>query len=282
MTGTGAAVGPTEAGPLRIELRSVNGRSLQLKQRLCREVAAFESVFEDELRRAIGRGTVTLVVERESRTSALPDKPALAAMVAELRTLARDLGLRDELTLRDVLELASESRVTVDREASPQVLALLRTAIADLQDHRGKGGADTVSAMCIELDALDRLHAEAVKRAPAIVEDYRARLLQRLTDFVATQGIQLQAAELVREVGLFAERVDVDEELQRQSAHLREIRSLLKQGGSVGRKLEFLLQEVLRETNTLGSKSPDVAMAHCVVAMKSAIDRLKEQAANLE
>ena len=95
MTGTGAAVGPTEAGPLRIELRSVNGRSLQLKQRLCREVAAFESVFEDELRRAIGRGTVTLVVERESRNAGLPDKRALEAMVTELRTLARDLGLRD-------------------------------------------------------------------------------------------------------------------------------------------------------------------------------------------
>ena len=212
----------------------------------------------------------------------LPDRQALQVMVADLRSLARDLGLRDDLGLREVLALAAESRVTADRDASPQVLALLRTAIADLQAHRAQSGADTVAAMRLELDSLDRLRAEAVDRAPAIIDDYRARLLQRLRDFVATQGLQLQAAELVREVGLFAERVDVDEELQRLGAHLREIRGLLLHGSGVGRKLEFLLQEVLRETNTLGSKSPDVAMAHCVVAMKSAIDRLKEQAANLE
>ena len=81
---------------------------------------------------------------------------------------------------------------------------------------------------------------------------------------------------------MFSERVDVEEELQRLGAHLRELRTVLNKGGAMGRKLEFLLQEALRETNTLGSKSPDVAMAHCVVAMKGAIDRLKEQAANLE
>ncbi len=90
------------------------------------------------------------------------------------------------------------------------------------------------------------------------------------------------APELVREVAAFADRVDVAEELQRLSAHIAEVRAVLARGGEVGRRLEFLLQELLRETNTLGSKSPDTTIAHAVVAMKTCVERMKEQAANLE
>lgn len=282
MTGTGSAAGVTEAGPLRIELRSVNGRALQVKQRLCREVSGLEAAFEDELRAKVGRGSVTLVVERGGSSDGLPDRARLAQIVSSMRSLARDLGLSDQLTLRDALDLAKDAPSTFDRDDCPRLMALLHAAIAELQAHRAEGGKSTAAAMRAELDALDRLRAEAAQRAPAIVEDHRARLLQRMREFVSAQGLRLDEGALVREVGLFAERVDVEEELQRLSAHLRETRSVLDGGGAVGRKVEFLLQEVLRETNTLGSKSPDVAMAHWVVAMKSAIDRLKEQAANLE
>lgn len=282
MTGTGSASGVTEAGLLRFELRSVNGRTLQLKQRLCREVAGLEAAFEEEVRRVVQRGSVTLVVERASSASVLPDRARMQKAVDEMRALARDLGLSEQFSLRDVLELAGSAQAEFDRDACPKLMALARTAIAELQRHRAQSGADTVAAMIAEIDALDRLRAEAAQRAPGIVEDHRARLMLRLREFVATQGLDLDEGALVREVGLFAERVDVGEELQRLAAHLREIRAVLTQGGAAGRKLEFLLQEALREANTLGSKSPDVAMAHCVVAMKSAIDRLKEQAANLE
>jgi len=282
MTGTGSAAGATEAGQLRIELRSVNGRALQLKQRLVREISGLESVFEDEVRKVIGRGSVTLAVERSASASPLPDRARLQAIAADMRSLARDLGLDERLTLRDVLELASNAPSTFDREDCPKLIALLRVAIADLQDHRAQSGEETVAAMCAELDALDQLREEALKRAPAIVDDHRARLVLRMREFVASHALDLDEGALVREVGMFSERVDVEEELQRLGAHLRELRTVLNKGGAMGRKLEFLLQEALRETNTLGSKSPDVAMAHCVVAMKGAIDRLKEQAANLE
>ena len=282
MTGTGSAAGATEAGQLRIELRSVNGRALQLKQRLVREISGLESVFEDEVRKVIGRGSVTLAVERSASASPLPDRARLQQIAADMRSLARDLGLDERLTLRDVLELASNAPSTFDREDCPKLIALLRVAIADLQDHRAQSGAETVAAMCAELDALDQLREEALKRAPSIVDDHRARLVLRMREFVASHALDLDEGALVREVGMFSERVDVEEELQRLGAHLRELRTVLNKGGAMGRKLEFLLQEALRETNTLGSKSPDVAMAHCVVAMKGAIDRLKEQAANLE
>ncbi len=283
MTGSGAASGPTELGELRVELRAVNGRSLQIKQRLCAEVAGLEAAFEEVVRREVQRGTLTLVVERGGQGALPLDRPALQSFVADLRALARDLGLADDLSLRDVMMLATNLRAgAVARELQPGVARLLGAALVDLQRHRALDGQATVAAMRAELDAVDRQRAVAEQRAPAIVVDHRDRLLARVREFVAAQGVTLTAADVVREVALFAERADVGEELQRLAAHTLEIRALLDRGGAIGRKLDFLLQEALRETNTLGSKSPDVAMAHCVVEMKSSIDRLKEQAANLE
>ena len=112
--------------------------------------------------------------------------------------------------------------------------------------------------------------------------EYRARLLARINEFLAAQAKPLQAADVLREVALFAERVDAAEELGRLDAHLARARALLAQGGEVGRSLEFLLQEMLREINTLGSKSQDVEIAHAVVGMKADVDKLRELVANLE
>ncbi|MGE3172405.1 MAG: YicC family protein [Planctomycetota bacterium] len=283
MTGTGSAAGPSEVGELRIELRAVNGRGMSLKQRLCAELSGLEGAIEDEVRKVVRRGSVTLVVDRFGAGGVAQDRAQLQRLVADLRALARDLGVADDLSLRDVLAIAGSNRGGAPgRELPAGVTALLRAALADFEQHRAADGAAAVAAMREELAALEALRQQAAARAPAIVDDHRERLLQRVRDFVAAQGAQVGAADVVREVALFAERVDTSEELQRLGAHCAEVRALLDAGGSIGRKLDFLLQEVLREANTLGSKSPDVETAHCVVAMKAAIDRLKEQAANLE
>ncbi len=283
MTGTGVAAGATECGALRIEVRSVNGRSLQIKQRLCAEVLGLEPAFDEAIRKVVTRGSLTLAIDRVGGGALAIDRGAMQSLVADLRALASELGLDGELSLRDVLSFAGGARTpTMGRELLPGLAALLQSALADLQDHRATDGAATVAAMAMELDAIERLRAAAMLRAPTIVSEYRERLRQRVGEFLAAQGLELAAADVVREVALFAERVDVGEELQRLGAHTVEVRALLQRGGAIGRKLDFLLQELLREANTLGAKSPDVAMAHAVVAMKTAIDRLKEQAANLE
>lgn len=283
MTGVGVASGATRFGELRIELRAVNGRALQIKQRLCTEVAGIEAAFDEVVRREVVRGTVTLVVERQGDGSLALDRPALQALVEDLRALARDLGLAADLSLRDVLALAANMRTSnLARELTPDLAAVLEAALADFQAHRLADGAATVAAMIADLDTIDRLRAAAAERAPAIVAEYRDKLRQRVGEFLAAQGLELDAAAVVREVGMFGERADVSEELQRLAAHAAEVRAMLQRGGVLGRKLDFLLQELLREANTLGSKSPDVAMAHCVVDLKASIDRLKEQAANLE
>jgi uncharacterized protein (TIGR00255 family) len=282
MTGTGAAAGATEVGELRAELRSVNGRGFTLKQRLCTEVTGFEAQFEEQVRQRVARGTVTLIVDRHG--AQLPDRSKLRQLTAELRALARDLGLPDDLSLRDVLAAASalprSSGPT--RELPPGLQALLARALDELQRHRFEEGAATTAALRRHLDELTTLHASASRRAPAILVQLRERLLQRVGEVLAAQGVSLQPADVVREVALLADRIDVAEELQRLRAHLEAVRATLAAGGQIGRRLEFLAQEVWREANTLGAKSPDVEMTHIVVAMKSCIDRIKEQVANLE
>lgn len=284
MTGSGTSAGTTELGALRIEVRSVNGRGLVVKTRTGSGCGGFEAAIEERVRQQLVRGSVVVALERTEAAGVLGDRAWLRQLAGDLQALARDLGMSDELALRDLIALAQGLRQEplTARELPPLLAALLDRALAELVRHRQEEGARTVAAMTAQLDELQRLWATAAARAPELVARHRERLLQRLNDFLAAPGLQLQPADVVREVALFADRIDVSEELQRLSSHLGEVRNALARGGEVGRRMEFLLQELLREANTLGSKSPDVTMAQTVVAMKTCIDRLKEQAANLE
>ena len=285
MTGSGVATGATELGELRIELRSVNGRSLALKQRLCPDLMGLEPLFEAKVRQGLGRGTVTLHVERLDTVVTLPDQKLLEQLVARMRELARELGLPEDLTLRDVLSFGAgmSRRLSPDIRVMPeQVGALLIAAIADLRRSRQAEGAATLTAMRAHVGDFEASWQQVKERAPKVAEGYREKLLKRLREVLRVEGVAIEPSDVVREVAIFTDRVDVEEELQRLQAHVVELRSLFDRGGVMGRRLEFLLQELLRETNTLGSKSPDTEISHCVVAMKSNLDKLKEQAANLE
>ena len=169
------------------------------------------------------------------------------------------------------------------RPLPPQFAALLGQALDELERHRVADGDATIAAMNDLLVGFERDVDAAVARAPHLVDQYRDRLLQRVNDFMQQHlPDPVPAVDLVREVAIYSDRVDVAEELQRLRAHIVEFRALLARDGEVGRRLDFLLQELLRETNTLGSKSPDTELSHTVVAMKSCLDRLREQVANLQ
>jgi uncharacterized protein (TIGR00255 family) len=286
MTGAGFAAGQTELGQLRCELRSINGRGLVVKQRLCRDCDGLEAAIEQIIRRRIARGTVNVSIDRvDGELGVLGDVQELGRLVGQLRAAARALGLDEDLGLGDVVAFAAGlPRPPAAHQDSipPAVAALLEAALDRLLQRRDAEGAAAAAAMLGHLDEFDRLALAAASRAPEVVAAHRERLLRRLNEHLAQQGIHLEPRDIIKEVALFADRVDVSEELQRLQAHLAEVRAVLDRGGEVGRRLEFLLQELLRETNTLGSKSPDVQLSHLVVAMKSCADKLKEQAANLE
>jgi len=285
MTGVGLASGTTEVGDLRVEVRTVNGRSLVVKLRLSSVCAGCETAIEQAVRKRLKRGTVTVVVERKSASGGGADREAVQRAAGELREVADAAGLPPP-TLADVLSWAASAarqEAQTSRPLPPQLGALLGASLDDLVRHRAADGDATVVALRDLLTELERDLEVAAERSPQLVRHYRERLLQRVKEFVQ-QNLpdSVPAIDLVREVAVYADRVDVAEELQRLRAHIAEFRAMLGRGGEVGRRLEFLLQEFLRETNTLGSKSPDTALSHTVVAMKSSIDRLKEQVANLE
>jgi uncharacterized protein (TIGR00255 family) len=285
MTGAGFAAGPSELGELRIEVRTVNSRGLTVKLRVPSTCSGFEAEIEDLVRERIRRGSISVVIERQAAIAALPDRAVLRAVAADLRALAEELRLPAP-TLADVVLAANAAlrgEALTSRPLPDKLRALMSAALDDLQRHRLADGNGTIEAVRAQLVEFESLCQTAASRAPQLASLYRERLLQRVLEFVQSHVPSPPTAhELVREVAIFADRVDVAEEVQRLRAHLREIYAVLDRGGEIGRRLEFLLQELLRETNTLGAKSPDTIMAHAAVAMKSCIDRLKEQVANLE
>ena len=285
MTGVGFAAGPTELGELRIEVRTVNGRGFAAKLRLPPACSGFDAAIEELVRQHVLRGSVQVVVERAQVAPPLPDRELLRAVAAGLNELANELRLPPPV-FADVLQVVNASSrgdAMTSRPLPPKLRSLFEQALVDLTRHRRTEGAGTAGMIAALLDEFALAVQQVALRAPELAVLYRERLLQRVNDFIAHHLPQSPpAVDVIREVALFADRIDVAEELQRLQAHLGELRAVLGRGGEVGRRLEFLLQELLRETNTLGSKSPDAAMAHTAVAMKTAIERMKEQAANLE
>jgi uncharacterized protein (TIGR00255 family) len=168
------------------------------------------------------------------------------------------------------------------REPSAAFSALLERALAVLVAERLREGIATKTAAADLLAAFAAVRDRVERRMPQVLDDYRRKLVARVNEFLADKARALEPSDVIREVALYADRVDATEELQRIAAHLQRARELLSQGGEVGRSLEFLLQELLREVNTLGSKAQDVEIAHAVVAMKAHIDKLRELVANLE
>jgi uncharacterized protein (TIGR00255 family) len=284
MTGVGHAAGPTELGDVRIEVRTVNGRGFSCKLRVPPACSGYEAAIEETVRAQVQRGSALVVVERVRGAPPLPDRATLREVAASLRELAQELQLPPP-SLEDVLQVAltaARAEALTSRPLPPQLRALLDRAVGALVAHRRADGDGTTAAIRSQLGRFAESLQVAEERAPRLQLEYRERLVQRVTELVAAHVPgPPPALDLVREVALFADRVDVAEELQRLHAHVAALRALLDRGGEVGRQLEFLLQELLRETNTLGAKSPDTAIAHAVVAMKAAVERMKEQAANL-
>jgi uncharacterized protein (TIGR00255 family) len=215
----------------------------------------------------------------------LVDEARFAAVASHLQHLAVRHGLAAP-TVSDVLRVpgvvTSASSEALGDEAPPALAEALDDALDALLAARAVEGAGTVATCREQLASLAEGLAVAEARAPELVTSQRERLLERVNEFLAGRGLSIEPDNVVRELAVFAEKTDVAEEIQRLRAHIERAHQLLDGGGEVGRRFEFLVQEMLRETNTLGSKSPDVQIAHTVVAMKTAIDRLKEQAANLE
>ncbi|HEU4383307.1 MAG TPA: YicC/YloC family endoribonuclease [Anaeromyxobacteraceae bacterium] len=287
MTGFGTGRGESAGEEVDVEIRSVNHKYCEVKVRLPRELAALETELVRQVKERLARGSVEVTVRRgTSRGARVPRvEAALAAEYASaFHTLAQQLGLPGEVTLGQVL--AAEGVVTLEeraadlaaaRAAAAQALSRALDALAIMREREGEALARDLEA---RLRTLEGWLARVAAAAPLSVEQQRARLQDRVQELA--RGHVVDAARLATEVALFADRVDVAEELTRLRSHLSQVRSLTAGREPAGRKMDFLVQEMHREVNTVGAKSQSAEIAAAVVEMKAEVERMREQVQNVE
>ena len=292
MTGFGAADGEVGGQRVSVEIRSVNHRYFSPSIKLPSALARWEGDVRDALRRGVSRGHVSLSArfERDEQESsvALPiDEARFAAYVAQLRELQVRYSLADTLDVATILRMpdvfaAATPREELTAEAGPQVVAVVDRAVEALLVMRVAEGARLVQYLDERLGMIESALARIAVRAPERVTEQRERLRNAVRDL--TSGLSVDENRLAQEIALLADRLDVQEELSRFNAHIDAFRGALKSGQAdgVGKRLGFLLQEMLREANTTGSKGNDAAIVADVLLIKEELERIREQVENLE
>lgn len=290
MTGFGAAAHEQDGARCLVEIRSVNNRFFKSSMRLPAEFEQMEPEIEALAMRRLVRGSVTVSIrwtEVASRAVARINVAALEAYAAQLRSAA-PAGVSPELSLSDLLGLpgviSDDRSDALADSARPVVLRLVGEACDALLAAREREG-EALRALLAEFGAQVQSRLETIRmRAPEVIAGYQERLRQRLSTALKDMGAAVSDADLIREVAIFAERSDIAEEIARLGGHLEQFRSIIDPGNPqpAGRALDFLAQEMLREANTIASKSGDVEISRRVVEIKTAIDRIKEQAQNAE
>jgi uncharacterized protein (TIGR00255 family) len=289
MTGFGAGRAEQGGEAVAVEVRSVNGKFCEVRARLPRELPGLEPAIAKVVKARIARGVVDVSLRREG-TGALGGSvpeinlPLAAAYAKALREMQSELGLSGELALADLVALDGvvglAERAPDTSEAEAAALSALDRAISALEEMRGHEGDSLARDLRARLDEIEAQAGVIRELSPRTVEAYRDRLAARVSEL--SRGTSADPARLAQEVAFFAERVDIAEELTRLQSHLSQMRALLDAGGPVGRKLEFLVQELNREVNTIGSKSQNAAISARVVDLKAELERVREQIANVE
>ncbi|KPL50588.1 hypothetical protein XAXN_00410 [Xanthomonas axonopodis] len=272
----------TPWGTLGCELRSVNHRFLEVGVRLPEELRALEPLLRERVAAKNSRGKLDLTLRLRAPDNAqtLAVNESLLQQLGALATRLDGLFPKLQVGFTDLLQLPGVLQVQdVDAPAlQAQALALLEEVVGSFVIAREREGAKLAEAISERVDAIERIAAEVRVLIPVIREGQRAKLAARLADLPHPVDPGRAEQELV----LWLQKLDVDEELDRLSSHIAEIRRVLKQREPVGRRLDFLLQEFNREANTLGSKSVDSRTSNAAVDLKVLIDQIREQVQNIE
>ncbi|WP_150268562.1 YicC/YloC family endoribonuclease [Paenibacillus tepidiphilus] len=294
MTGYGQSSLQSGGYKITFEVKSVNNRYCEVVLRMPRDWSGYEDMLRRKVQSHIKRGRVDVTINRETAGDSAPVQGLNHALVQSYlegaEALKKNYGLPGELTVRDILsmpgimEIAEESGSDAFAAAGDFKEALaegLENSLQSLMEMRRREGKFLARDIALRLDRLEELHAEMLNLAPVVLHEYRDKLQQRLE--VLTGGaLPLDEHRLGMEIAIFADRSNIDEELTRLFSHFGQCRALLQSGEPSGRKLDFLVQEMNRETNTIGSKCSHLALANLTLEMKGELEKIREQAANLE
>lgn len=288
MTGYGRAEGATATHLYTLEIQAFNHRFTDIRIRLPRALTSLEHGLHREVRGRVDRGrfdvTATEKLHGEIPRALRIDRGAIEQYVGALRELQRELDLRGDVTIEALMglrDLISVEAAEVDVAEVDVVLSqLLHQALDQVESMRKKEGENLAQDLQVCLTQIEAGLQTVEVRVPHVVEAYRSRLQERVATLL---GAPLSDPDrLAQEVALFADRSDISEECTRLKSHLQQFRTIFQGGGPHGRRLEFLLQEMHREVNTIGTKGADVMISPAVVELKADLERMREQIQNIE
>lgn len=284
MTGYGRATGVIEGLSLTVQVSSVNRKTLDLTMAVPEEWESMEPTIAEVVRKYASRGKVHVDIEVTGDKSATLDEAAAEEAIDRLSAFAARMGIAFEPTPELLWQIANSQKRTSGLPATDTaeevVCEVLVEALSAFAAMRAKEGEALYVDFIQRVEVLHR-HMEAIAvRAPQVPSHYREQLMKRLRD--AGLELDLNDERVLREIALFADRCDVTEEITRLRSHFEQFTVLLKSSGEIGRKAEFLLQEIGREVNTIGSKANDLTIARAVIDLKNELERVREQMANVE
>ena len=288
MTGYGRAVETVNGREFTVELRSVNNRYLDCSVKMPRSVSFAEEAVKQAVKQSVSRGKVdvfiTIKSENSDDTKITLNASVLEGYLTAMRQMVSEFGVRDDISVSTVSRLPEVFSVEKPEVDEEQLKADLMSVVSKALDGYDAMRCTEGKALDADLRSRGNTILELVSQVEAgnaqTVIDYRARLENKLKEVLANTAIE--ESRILTEAAIFADKVCVDEETVRLRSHLQQMNTMLTGGGAVGRKLDFLLQEMNREANTIGSKCTDVRLARIVVDIKAELEKIREQTQNIE
>ncbi len=288
MTGFGRAEFSDEKRKITAEVKSVNHRYLDVNIKMPKKISFFETSVRSLLKEYMQRGKVDLYITYEDFTednvSLKYNKEMARSYLKYLNDMGNEFGLENDVRV-SVLSRYPEVFTLEEQEVDEEELwkdleGVVRRACEAFVESRLKEGENLKKDLIMKLESMLKYVDEIEKRAPAIIEEYRTRMFDRVSDMLADASID--ESRILTEVTLYADRVCVDEEIVRLKSHIKGTEDTLNDGGSVGRKLDFIAQEMNREANTILSKSTDLSTSNVAIDLKTDIEKVREQIQNVE
>ena len=289
MTGFGRAECQEGDYTYQAEIRSVNNRFIEINTRLPKAYIDLEQPLKKIIKSHCSRGSISLTIslgnsnEGSGEWDVKPNLPLATQYVDALKQIQVSLGIEGEIDLKSVVGLRDIIKiepVTLDPAKKDLILNITTEVLASLKKMRVEEGENLQKDLAQRIDAIENHAAEIESRHPEVIKEYQEKLNERIKTL--NEGVGLDETRLAQEAALLADRSDVTEEMTRLKSHLNQFRNFFNANEPIGRKLEFITQEINREVNTTGSKSSDIIISNRVIEMKSELEKIREQVQNIE
>lgn len=289
MTGFGRGEFVNELFKIKVEIKGVNHRYSDINIKMPRHISYLEERVKKTVKEKISRGKIDIYINvdyiNESAIDIKVDIPLAKSYKGTLEKLTNELGIEDNIRLFNILsmpEIVKIEKKELDEDTVWQYLSTaLSHALNDILNMKTVEGKSMKDDMLSKLDFIEEMVKEIELRSPFIVSEYKERLKERISE-ILDKDVELDENRLMLEIALFADKSNINEELVRLKSHIDQFRTIVEEDDVVGRKLDFLIQEMNRETNTIGSKANDLIISKNVVTIKSEIEKIREQVQNIE